>query len=452
MIHLTNGELLFEKIGVNIPKILLPAGNKKMWEAWAAVACDQYTSQPDYWKSVSEITADVPSSYHLMLPEIYLEEEDADARIEAINRTMVQYLASGILREEGPELILVERDTKRSPVRHGLMMALDLEAYDYSAGSGSLIRATEGTVVERIPPRMKIRKDAVLEMPHVMILIDDPEKTVVEPLLNRDFPVLYDFDLMKNGGHIRGSRISDPAAIQSVTKALTALADPDAFAEKYSLPSDTPVLLFAVGDGNHSLASAKCHWEAVKNAAQLTEEESRNHPARYALAEIVNIHDAGILFEPIHRVLFHADKTAFLDGLAAYFGDRVSCTETEGVPDVSEPMPEYEGCHTVRYVTDTGCGYIFFDKKIHMLAVGALQEYLDFYTAKHAESQVDYIHGTEVVRDLGTAGGNIGFFLPAMEKGDFFKTVICKGSLPRKTFSMGEAFEKRYYIECRKIK
>ena len=166
----------------------------------------------------------------------------------------------------------------------------------------------------------------------------------------------------------------------------------------------------------------------------------------------MNIHDSGILFEPIHRVLFQAEETTFFAGLAEFFGDRVSCTKMDGMPDLAEPMPEYDGCHTVRYVTDTGCGYIFLDKRIHMLAVGALQEYLDAYTAKHRDARVDYIHGADVVKELGTAGGNIGFFLPAMEKGDFFKTVIEKGSLPRKTFSMGEAFEKRYYIECRKIK
>lgn len=440
---LPNGEIVFEDIGLNIPEILLPdTADTDFWKSWACVACDQYTSQPDYWQRVEDIARGKMSAFHLMLPEIYLEESDVDSRIEKINNTMSQYIEGGVLKSEEPSVVLVERDTKASPVRRGVVMALDLEKYDFNKGSGSLIRATEGTVTERIPPRMKIRKNAALEMPHVMILIDDPDKTVVEPLFEADGQVVYDFDLMEGGGHIKGRRVSDMAAIEKAADALRALGDRKNFTRKYGMTEDTPVLLYAVGDGNHSLASAKCHWEECKKQGAGPE-----HPARYALVEVVNIHDEGIVFEPIHRVLFNVNPAHFFDELQGYFTDKASYMETI----VDMDAAEYPGCHTIQYV-GAGCkGNIFIDKQVHTLAVGALQEFIDYYLKGHPESRVDYIHGDDVVAELGSQPGNMGFYLPAIDKNDFFKTVICKGSLPRKTFSMGEAFEKRYYIECRKI-
>ena len=442
---LPNGEVIFNDIGLNIPKLLLPRETTPdFWKSWACVACDQYTSQPDYWQRVEAATAGKISTFHLMLPEIYLEESDVDSRIEAINRTMSDYIDRDVLQEQSPSVMLVERDTKVSPVRKGVVLALDLEAYDFNKGSGSLVRATEGTVVERIPPRMKIRKHAALEMPHVMILIDDPDRTVVEPLFEADSQVIYDFDLMENGGHVTGRRVTDQTAIEKTATALKALCDPRHFTEKYGVAEDTPVLLYAVGDGNHSLASAKCHWEELKKQGAAPE-----HPARYALVEVVNIHDEGILFEPIHRVLFGANPNQFFDELEGYFTDKASYMEN--IVDMGTETVEYPGCHTVRYIGATGKGHIFIDKQVHTLAVGAFQEFLDYYLKGHPESRVDYIHGDDVVAELGSQPGNMGFYLPPISKNDFFKTVIENGSLPRKTFSMGEAFEKRYYIECRKI-
>lgn len=443
MKKLSNGELVFEELGLNIPRLLLPEERTEdFWKTWACVACDQYTSQPDYWKRVEAAARGKMSTFHLMLPEIYLEEADVDSRIEKINRNMSEYIEKGVLKEQNPAVVLVERDTKASPVRRGVVMALDLEQYDFNRGSGSLIRATEGTVVERIPPRMKIRKNAALEMPHIMILIDDPDRTVVEPLFAAESRPLYDFDLMEGGGHIKGRCVTDTAAIERAAEALGALGDRKHFTQRYGLPENTPVLLYAVGDGNHSLASAKCHWEELKKQGAGPE-----HPARYALAEVVNIHDPGIVFEPIHRVLFHVNYENFFDELEGYFTDKASYMESI----VDMDSVEYPGCHTVKYVSAGRQGNIFIDKQVHTLAVGALQEFIDYYLKGHPESRVDYIHGSDVVAELGTQPGNMGFYLPAMDKNDFFKTVICNGSLPRKTFSMGEAFEKRYYIECRKI-
>ncbi len=446
MKKIANGEIIFENVAMNVPNVLLPDNNSAdFWKSWACVACDQYTSQLDYWQAVEKETEGKDSTYNLMLPEIFLEEADADDRIAEINATMEKYIEDGVLKENEPALILVERDTKASPVRRGVVMALDLEAYDYNKGSGSLIRATEGTVVERIPPRMKIRKNAALEMPHVMILIDDPEKTVVEPLFDLASKPLYDFDMMQGGGHIKGSLVCDSSAIEGVVKALEVLGDKKHFTEKYGVSEDTPVLLYAVGDGNHSLASAKCHWEEVKKQGA-----PMDHPARYALVEIVNIHDKGIIFEPIHRVMFNVNPYLFFDEMAGYYGENASCIEA--VADDGGEIPSYEGCHTIKYVAPGKQGYIFIDQKVHTLAVGALQEFIDEFIKAHPETKVDYIHGDDVVNELGTVQGNMGFYLPAIDKNQFFKTVILKGSLPRKTFSMGEAFEKRYYIECRKIK
>lgn len=419
----------YSTVPVRTPDLLLPKRETDM-RAWACVACDQYTSEPAYWNRVEETTAGKPSTYHLMLPELYLEEPDVDQRITVINRTMESYLKDGAFEVLPETMMLVRRKTKYAPVRTGLVMAFDLEAYDFKKGSGSLIRATEGTVTERIPPRMKIRKDAAIEMPHIMILIDDPTHTVIEPLTEAvtggGMKPVYDFDLMEEGGHIEGYGVSDAKLLEGVTKALAGLADPAAFCEKYQVPADTPILLFAVGDGNHSLASAKCHYE-----------ENPNPKARYALAELVNVHDAGIIFEPIHRVLFGVDQQVFLSEMKEYFGDNAVLGEGEG--------------HVIPYIAGSKEGVFTIDKSVHTLAVGALQEFIDVYISRHAEAKVDYIHGEDTVRALAT-DGNIGFILPAMDKNDLFKTVILKGALPRKTFSMGEACEKRFYLECREIR
>jgi len=436
-----------KEIGIKIPEIILPKKGTDM-TAWASVACDQFTSQPDYWEDVEKITDGLISTAHLMLPEIFLESNDVDSRIKKINDTMNEYLENKDIEAIAPGMMLVKRDTKLSPVRTGLIMSLDLEQYDYSVGSTSLIRATEGTVLERIPPRMKIRKNASIELPHIMILIDDPQQTVIEPVseaLCGKIQPEYDFELMKNGGHITGYSLSDEKIINNVVNSLKKLANKDDYAVKYNLPKGSPVLLFAVGDGNHSLASAKCHWEYVKAEITKNGGNAMNHPARFALVEVVNIHDKGIVFEPIHRVLFGVNKDEFIDGLINYYEDKVSCTFGD-----SEPY-QSEFCHAVPFYTGTGNGVIYFDKEIHNLAVGALAQYIDEFLKNHTEVKVDYIHGDEITKELGTKAGNMGFILPVMRKEDFFQTVIEKGSLPRKTFSMGEANEKRYYVECRKI-
>jgi len=389
----------------NRADILLPKGEM---EKWSVVACDQFTSQPEYWKETEKIAGDSPSSLNLVFPEAYLSE--GDGRIEKINKTMAKYIEDGVFKEYKNSLIYIER-TVQGKVRQGLIGAIDLDEYDYNKGAKSSIRATEGTVLERIPPRVKIRKEAPLELPHVMLLIDDIKKTVIEPLENRDKTLLYDFDLMQNGGHLKGWLLSEDAMNYAE----------NAIDKLYENAPDG--LLFAVGDGNHSLATAKTCWEEIKKT--VPESEWETHPARYCLVEVVNIHSDALEFEPIHRVLFGVDTEEVLAKLKEI---------------------EAEDGHKIKVVTETGEGEItlsFEDK----LAVGALQKFID-----KEGYEVDYIHGDDVTKELGKKKGNIGFLLPKPEKSSLFPSVIKDGALPRKTFSMGEANEKRYYTEAKKIR
>ena len=418
----------YEKVGLHIPEILLPdIEEKEHWKKWACVACDQYTSDPEYWENVRTSRQGFYSTYNLMLPEVYLEDSDADERIADIKSTMQKYLDDGILRSEGNCIILTERKTPVSPMRRGAVVALDLEKYDFSKGANALIRATEGTVAERIPPRMKIRKNAAIEMPHVMVLIDDPKRTVIEPLFERTGETVYDFELSENGGHIKGTKITDKEAFDAMAEALSKL--------------DSEIM-YAVGDGNHSLAAAKCHWDELKKQGA-----PEDHPARFALVELLNIHDEGIIFHPIHRVVFNVNPYEFFDELEGYFEDKASYMECI----VPAETQSYPGCHTIKYFTGNKEGFIFIEKD-GTLAVGQIQAFLDYFMTSHPESKIDYIHGDADTEKLGRQQGNIALILPEVEKSEFFETVIKKGALPRKTFSMGEAFEKRYYIECKKIK
>ncbi|MGI6706177.1 MAG: DUF1015 domain-containing protein [Clostridia bacterium] len=448
---------VYEELGVHIPVVYLPDRDVDLTK-WAVVACDQYTPQPEYWEQVERLVGNSPSTLRIIFPEAFLHEEDAEERIKHINATMKRYLDEDVILPQEPGLILVDRQTAYSKSRKGLILALDLEKYDYRQNAHSLIRATEGTVVDRLPPRIKVRGNASIELPHIMVLIDDPEKTVIEPLAEKaeSFEKLYDFDLMLNGGHIRGYRIDRQEAIEEVIRALGRLADPELFRSKYGLKGEEAVLLFAVGDGNHSLATAKECWEAIK--ADLSWEEAQTHPARYALVELVNIHDEGLAFEPIHRVVFGINPEGFLEAMTAYFHDQAAGFRCR-LFDVKETMeeeagkrPVKPGCHRFTFVLKGKYGIGEVEGSGYNLVVGTLQAFLDHYIAAHPEIRVDYIHGEEVVDTLGSQEGNMGFFLPAMDKKELFRTVILEGVLPRKTFSMGEADEKRFYLECRKIR
>ena len=423
-----------EKTAFSPADILLPhdCGLTK----WAVVACDQYTSQPEYWERVDQYVGDAPSTLRLILPESKLESDNVDEEIQKINATMEQYLQEERLRPVEDAMIFVERKLANGKTRLGLLGKLDLEEYSYEKGSGTPIRATEGTVLSRIPPRMKVRENAPIELPHIMVLIDDPDKKIIEPLtkdVNRkQMSKIYSATLMENGGRITGSLLSKYQA-KKIQEALAELGDPQRFEEFYHAPGK-PVLTYAMGDGNHSMATAKACWEKLKPT--LSPQEQETHPARYALVELVNLHDDSLEFEPIHRVVFGVEPKKLLEAfLAAYPGAHYG--EGEG--------------HQITYVLAGERGTVTVPNPTAQLAVGTLQNFLDQYLEANG-GKVDYIHGEDVVEQLASQPDSIGFLLPAMGKDQLFPTVIFDGALPRKTFSMGEAHDKRFYLEARKIK
>ncbi len=401
-------------------------------EKWSVVACDQYTSEPEYWKEVQNIVGDAPSTLNLTLPEIYLEESDVEERIKKINSNMEEYLNNDLFIELKDSMIYLERTQADGKVREGLMGIVDLEDYSYEKGSQTLIRATEKTVIERIPPRVKVRENALLELPHIMILIDDEKKDIIESLKEQvtENDTVYDFELMQNGGHIKGYKLSE-SSMDEVDSKLERLADKDYFESKYNV-TDKGVLLFAMGDGNHSLATAKACYENLKNT--MSEEEYLNNPARYALVELVNLHSSALEFEAINRVIFDTDKDKLLEELQRYY-----------------VINKNGNGQKVRVITDSINEDWFIENPKSNIAVGSIQIFLDDYL-KDNKGKIDYIHGEDVTTELASKKGNVGFIFDAMEKGDLFKTVILDGALPRKTFSMGHANDKRYYLEARRIK
>jgi hypothetical protein len=433
-----------ESIGIQIPDILVPAPGIDL-QKWAVIACDQYTSEPEYWKNVETLVGQAPSTYHLILPEVMLGSDQEQERIRTTQASMLKYLNDGLLSEH-QGAILVER-SMNGVKRKGLMIALDLEHYDYSVGSQTLIRATEGTIIDRLPPRIRIREGAALELPHILVLIDDPDKTVIEPVYAERSALskVYDFDLMLNSGHLTGYSLRDEKLENRIIKSLEALADPEGYRKRYDLSSDERVLLFAMGDGNHSLATAKAIWEKNKNVMGM------NHPSRYALVEIENVHDEGLEFTPIHRVMFGVTDD-LIRNMQLYFNDALKITTLDNPKNLFDQINQCSARQqAIGVLTD---GNVLFVEFIHPntnLAVGTLQPFIDQYLKDHLASKVDYIHGDDVFKRLAMEPGNVGFYLPAMAKGELFRTVILDGVLPRKTFSMGEAREKRFYMECRKI-
>ncbi len=409
--------------------ILLPDFQKVDPKKWAVVACDQFTSEPEYWRKAEELVGDAPSTLRMFLPEVYLHE--ADTRLPLINAEMKKNL-SGRLICHKDSMIYVERTQSDGSIRRGVVLAVDLERYDYRKGADSMIRATEATVLERIPPRVAIRRGASIELPHVMLLIDDPAHSVIEPLSKKEAAIdAYDTDLMLSGGHLAG-RFLSPEEISSFGKALDALTEDSQMEARYG-KKDLAPLLFAVGDGNHSLASAKATYEEIK--ARIGAEAAANHPARFALAEVVNIHDGALKFEPIYRVLFGVDPLDVLRALSTY----VSRLSGDAAPQ------------EITFVSDDAEGTITVARPVRQLTVGTLQDFIDEYLKTHEGATVDYIHNEDSLLALAKKENAIGFLFSGMSKDQLFKTVIFDGALPRKTFSMGHAEDKRYYMECRRI-
>lgn len=414
-------------IAVKPTEILLPDFNVIDGTKWAVIACDQFTSEPEYWEKSKQIIGDSPSTLNLIIPEVYLNE--TETRVPVINNEMKVYQKT-VLKEYKNSIIYTERVQKDGRVKHGIVLAVDLEEYDFSKGSTSLIRATEGTVLERIPPRVKVRRGASIELPHVMLLIDDDKHTVIKPLTDakNSFKKVYDFELMQGGGSVSGYLV-DENCYESLFASISALID-DSNAKRLYGDAKSK-LLFAVGDGNHSLATAKTMYEELKEKLG---DSALNHPARYALVEIVNVHDDALEFEPIYRVMFGVNPQKVLSDFEKY----------------AKTLNGNEKPQTVDCIIGDNVYNITVSHPEKQLTVGTLQDFIDGYLKENG-GEVDYIHGEDSVKTLSKKENSIGFIFSGMEKSQLFKTVLFDGALPRKTFSIGHAHDKRYYIECRKI-
>ena len=435
----------FNEFGIAIPEILLPK-NKDLTK-WSVIACDQYTQDEDYWNNVKKCVGNNPSTLNLILPEVYLSSPDKSERIAKIRTDMKEYLAEGVFDSPKQEFLYIERKTGYGRIRKGLIVAIDLDSYEWVPFSKAYIRATEATIVERIPPRKEIRNGAPLESPHIMLLVNDEKKSLVEAIgktVKEKTPV-YDSDLMLDAGHITGWTVEREAEMNQVYDALNQL-------KKKNTSADGSTFMFAVGDGNHSLATAKTVWEEYKkqqleNGVSLEEVNKSN--VRYALVEIVNIYDDGLTFEPIHRVMFDSDVKALMVYVAnALNGTMVAFENQE---QLEKSVKASNADFGFVYVENGVQQYKCVKTSIKELAVSKLQPVLDKFISENKAVKIDYIHGSEEVFRLGAKENACSILLPPIAKNSFFETINSTGPLPRKSFSMGEASEKRFYLECRKL-
>jgi len=435
----------FSDLGIRIPDILLPQNTDL--KSWPVIACDQYTQDRDYWKKAEKAADGKPSTINLILPEVYLNDSGKEKRIAHIKTAMQQYIADGVFAPEIHGFIYVERRTAYGRLRHGLVTAIDLETYEWKPFSKALIRATEATIIDRIPPRKEIRKNAPLELPHIMLLVNDPAHELIEgtgTVLKTagDAPV-YDGDLMMNGGHITGWAVPEKIN-DTVLASLTRIAQANTAA-------DGSTFMFAVGDGNHSLATAKAVWDEYKTT--LSEEERGTSRVRYALVEVENIYDTGLTFEPIHRAVFGAGTTELITALRTELGGSVR--ECSSAAELAEKVKQSAASFGFVYSTAGKMSYTLLETPVTELAVARFQPVVDEFIQKENASgknlTIDYIHGSGETIKLGSKPETTGILLPPVDKDSFFTTISSRGPLPRKSFSMGEADEKRFYLECRKL-
>lgn len=436
----------FEKYGLKVPEILLPKSIDT--KTWSVVACDQYTQDQDYWAAAKKIADGKPSSLNLIFPEVYLNQSDKADRIKKIKETMAAYIKDGVFAEPQAQMVYVERTTAYGRTRKGLIAALDLDSYEWKPFSSALTRATEATILERIPPRMEIRRGAPLELPHIMLLANDPNGFLVEgigkKINERSDSPLYQGDLMQDSGSIKGWAIKDGGDLECVKDALQKLYEAGS--------KNGPAFLFAVGDGNHSLATAKAVWEEEKKRLQesgASDKEIQESPVRFALVEIVNIYDKGLTFEPIHRVVFKADFASLIDFIKDKLGG--SLEEVQSEKELESKVKESKADFGFYYKEKGAQKIVLLKTGITDLAVSRFQPALDEFLKGQKGSEIDYIHGAGEVFRLGAKDGSLGILLPPVAKDSFFDTIGSLGPLPRKSFSMGEASEKRFYLEARRL-
>ena len=429
-----------EELGVKIPKILLPKNLET--STWATIACDQYTQDRDYWNKVYSIVGSKPSTVKITFPEVYLPDPGRKERIQNIKAEMNKYISEGIFSPPKETAVYLERTTKYGRVRKGLVVAVDLDTYEWKPFSKALIRATEATIVERIPPRMEIRREAIIETPHIMLLVNDPKNYLIEGLAQRvkNKNPLYEGNLMMNSGSVKGWEVSDEYDIEYMRVSLEKLA------KENTSPKDGSIFLFAVGDGNHSLATAKATWEEYK----------KNHPGvsncnmKYALIEIVNIYDTGLTFEPIHRVIFDINSEELINFLSQKFEGNIEYLND--FDTLKNKVDNSKSDFGFVFVNNNKAQYVYLKTDIKELPISQLQPSIDEYlNMVNKKGNIDFIHGADEFCRLGNQKGTTTIYLPPINKDSFFATISTKGPLPRKSFSMGEADEKRFYLECRQI-
>ncbi|TVQ37173.1 MAG: DUF1015 domain-containing protein [Spirochaetaceae bacterium] len=436
----------FAELGLAITDIWLPADGIDL-QRWAVIACDQHTSDPGYWHAVEEFVAGAPSTLSLIFPEVYLNAADAEQRMQAATRAMVGYVEQGVLRNCGAMAVLVDRRTPQVAHRTGLVVAIDLERYDYRPDSTSLIRASEETILERLPPRVEIRRQATFELPHVLVLIDDPEGTVIEPLRRqrRSFELLYDTELMFGGGSVRGYAVRDGARLQRVADALRTLIEPARLRERYGRDD---AMLFAVGDGNHSLATARKVWEDKKANTNPTADD----PARYALVEIVNMHDPGLHVEPIHRVVEGIRADVLANALRSAVASSANPHRMQPEAAVARVLHADAAGRSFALLAADYALCFTCPEPAGVAPAVVVQQTLESLEQTHGDAlQIDYIHGTDTIVELSRREGSLGIVVPPIDAASLFHYVANNGPLPRKIFSLGEAEEKRYYFESRRI-
>lgn len=424
-------DAVFARLGFGPTEILLPTPQVDLTR-WAVIACDQFTAQPDYWQAVERTVGDAPSTLRMILPEAHLQDADVEVQIQAVDHTMERYLEEGIFQVLDDALIYVERTQADGRVRRGLIGAVDLEQYDFTPGANARIRSSERTIPDRLPPRVHVRRNAAVELPHLELLLDDPEKTVLEPLASQrgQMRLLYAFPLQQGGGYLRGWQLSQ-GQMTSVANALEALNCPQQKRKRYGVETE---MLFAVGDGNHSLAAAKLCYEEQKR--QTPQKQWASLRSRYALVEVLNLYDQALSFDAIHRVLFGVDPQEVLEAFYHFY------------PNFPQ---EHKRIHEIFYMAAGKQGILRVTNPQDQLEAGTLQRFLEVYLRDHP-GRVDYVHGDAIARALGAQPGNLAFCLPVMHKEQLFPTVLMDGVMPQKSFSMGNAVDKRYYMEARKIK
>ncbi len=444
--------MFFDNIALGVPKILLPKPEIDC-EKWAVIACDQYVHDLSYWEEVKRVVGNAPSTLDLIYPEVYLSDDGHKERIDRVHRNMKRFVADGVFRDAIEGFLLVDRVLPSGKSRRGLVVALDLEHYDSRSQSKTLIRTTEGTYPKNLEARLEVRGNASLECPHILVLIDDPKREIIEPLFEEGHPTIVDFELMMHGGRLKYQLIDSREDIARIAQKLARRIAPDYIREKYGVKNET--LLYAMGDGNHSFAAAQKAWQKIKSTLGDAIDAAR-HPARYAIVELINLHGDAIDIEPIHRVITRVDPTAACNAMVALHNERGARARLEMVASTeaqNRHMAELasESTHCLPYRAAGNLGILVIENPSQRTIPETMEAALDLFTRENAEAEVGFIHGADVIDELGNRSDALGFYLPPISKDSVFESIVRYGAYPRKSISIGHADEKRYYMECRSL-